>query len=319
MLLPRLVAWLMLPVTTVLGADIVCGQTYPTKVIRIFTAGVGGGSDFIARLIAQGISGPLGQQVIVENRTGVIPGEIVSQAPPDGHTIILAAGTLWIGPLLRKTSFDPIRDFSPVSLTSRAPNVIVVHPSLPVKSVKELIALAKTQPGALNYSTGATGASSHLAAELFKSMTGVTMVRIPYKSGASETADLLSGHVQLTFGAAAAVAPHIKSGRLRPLAVSSAEPSSLFPGLPTVTASGVRGYQSETNYGLLVPARTPEAVIRRINQETVRFLDAGEAKDKFLGNSIEAVGSPPEQFAAVIKSEMTRMGKLIKDAGIRDE
>ena len=327
MLLPRFVVVTALMVAMGAGATLVCaqtpstgsGQAYPNKVIRIFTAGVGGGSDFIARLIAQGISGPLGQQVIVENRSGVVPGETVAQAAADGHTIILAAGTLWIGPLLRKTTFDPIRDFAPVSLTTRAPNVVVVHPSLPVKTIKELIALAKSKPGALNYSTGASGASSHLAAELFKSMANVNMVRIPYKNGATENADLLSGQVQLTFGAAGAVGPFIKQGRLRGLAVSSSEPSSLFPGLPSITASGVPGYESETNYGFLVPARTPEAVIRRLNQETVRFLQIADTKEKFIGSSLEAVGSPAEVFAAVIKSEMTRMGKLIKDAGIRDD
>ncbi len=318
-MLLRFTAVMVLLVTMVSGAGTVCGQTYPTKVVRIFTAGVGGGSDFIARLIAQGISGPLGQQVIVENRTGVIPGEIVSQAAPDGHTIILAAGTLWIGPLLRKTSYDPIRDFLPITLACRAPNVVVVHPALPVRSINELIAMAKAKPGALNYSTGATGASSHLAAELFKAMTGVNMVRIPYKNGATETADLLSGQIQFTFGAAAAVGPHIKLGKLKALAVSSAERSSLFPDLPTITSSGVPGYESETNYGLLAPAKTPDAIVRRLNQEAVRFLQTADAKEKFLTISLEAVGSTPDKFEAAIKSEMTRMGKLIRDAGIRDE
>src|SRR3990170_1805340 len=177
----RFVVWMFL-VGVVLDAGVVSGQDYPNKPIRIVTSSVGGGTDFVARQIAQGISGPLGQQVIVDNRpSGVIPGETVAKAAPDGYTLLAAGGILWMGPLIQKTPYDAVRDFSPISLTARSPNVLVVHPSLPVKSVKELIALARARPGDLNYGSAGQGGSSHLAAELFKSMAGVNIVRIAYK------------------------------------------------------------------------------------------------------------------------------------------
>jgi tripartite-type tricarboxylate transporter receptor subunit TctC len=217
-----------------------------------------------------------------------------------------------------KTPYDPVRDFAPVSLTNRSPNVLVVHPSLPVKSVKELIALAKAKPGELNYASASIASSSHLAAELFKAMTKTNIVHIPYKGSGAATIALIGGHVQLTFAAPGSVASTVKSGKLRAVAVTSAQPSALLPGIPTMAAT-VPGYESVAMTGIFAPAATPAAVINRLNQEVVRLFSQGDVKAKFFDGGLEAVGSSPEQLAAAMKSDMARMGKVIKDAGIRAE
>ncbi len=293
------------------------GQDYPIKPIRIVVSGPGNSADFSARLVAQGLAAPLGQQVIIDNRgSGVIPGELVSKAAPDGYTLLVAGGTFSIGTLLQEVTFDPVKDFSPIALISMTPNTIVVHPSLPVKSVRDLIALAKSQPGALNYSSAGNGSSSHLAAELFKYIAGVNIVRIPYKSASTRAASLIGGEVQLEIAVSSSVMPYIKSGKLRPLAVTSAQPSALAPGLPTVTASGLPGYEAVALYAMFAPARTPAAIILRLNQEIGRYLITAAAKEQFLNRGVEALGGSPEQLSATMKSEITRVGKVIKAAGI---
>ena len=303
-----------------LAANIAVAQTYPTKPIRIMDGPIGGASDYFARFIGQGISGPLGQQVIIENRSGIIAGQLVSQATPDGYTLILAAGTFWIGPLFQaKPPYDPVNDFSPITITNRSPNVLTVHPSLPVKTVKELIALAKAKPGALNGSTGSNGGSGHIAFELFKSMAGINVARVAYTNGAQEIADLLSGQMQMTFGTAVELSPHIKSGRLRAVAVSTAQPSALFPSLPTVAASGVPGYEYGSMTAVFAPAKTPAAIINRLSQEIARFLRTPEAKENLLSRGVEAVGSTPEELGNTVKSEIAKVRKLIKDTGIKVE
>ncbi len=294
------------------------GQVYPTKPVRIVTSGVGGSSDVVARLLAQGLTSSFGQQVLVDNRaSGVIPGQIVSKAAPDGYTLLLAAGTFTVGPLLEKTPYDPIKDFAPITLAANAPNVLVVHPSLPVNSVRELIAYAKARPGVLNYSSGPPGSATQLASELFNYMAGTKIQGIPYSSGASRMSALMGGEVQLEFSTAGAVSAHIKSGKLRALAVTSAQPSALFPGLPTVAASGVPGYEAGLFTALFAPADTAAALILRLNQEVVRLLSNPELKERLAGAGLECVGSSPEQLGAAMKSEMARMGKVIKEAGIR--
>jgi tripartite-type tricarboxylate transporter receptor subunit TctC len=300
-----------------LAAGAVCAQDFPLKPLRIITSEVGGGSDFTARLIAQGLSGNLGQQAIVDNRpAGVAQGEAVAKAPPDGYTLFVTGDTLWTLPLLQKTPYDPVKDFAPITLMARAPTLLVVHPSLPVKSVQELVTLAKARPGALNYSSGATGSSSHLSAELFKSMAAVNIVRIPYKGGGPAIIDLIGGQVQLTFGSASAITPHIKSGKLKALAVTTAQPSALFPGLPAVAAS-VPGYESVAVHAVFTSAKTPDAIIRRLNQEIVRVLNQADVKNRLFNTGIETVGGTPEELAATINSGMTKLAKVIKDAGIR--
>jgi tripartite-type tricarboxylate transporter receptor subunit TctC len=295
------------------------GQEFPSKPIRIVTAGVGGGSDFAARLIGQAISGPMGQQVIVDNRSGgVIPGEVVAKSAPDGYTLLLYGSAHWLAPFLQdKVPYDPIKDFLPVTLAASTPAVLVVHPSLPVKSIKELIALAKARPGQLNYATGAAGSSDHLAAELFRVMAALDMVRIPYKSGTARMTDLVGGHVLMSFGTGGTLMPHINAGKLRALGVTSAQPSALFPNLPTIAASGLPGYEAVSIYGVFVPARTSDPVIRRLNQEIVRALNQPELKEKLLLVGVEPVGSSANGLAAAVQAEMTKLGKIIKDAGIR--
>ena len=301
-----------------LSANTAPAQSYPSKPIRIVTGGPGGGADFASRVMAAGLASALGQQVIVDNRGGVVPGEIVSQAPADGYTLLCYPGSLWLGSLLQTTPYDPIKDFAPISMLVRSPSILVVHPSLPVKSVKELIALAKAKPGALNYSAAGTGGATHLSAELFKAMAGVNIVFIPYKGAGAALADVLGGQVQLTFGSAASVAPHLKSGRLRALAVTSAQPSAIAPDLPTIAAS-VPGYDAVQNTGMFAPVKTPEAIINRLHQEIVKVLRSPDTKEKLFNAGVEAVASTPAELAATIKLEMVRIGKVIKEAGIRAE
>jgi tripartite-type tricarboxylate transporter receptor subunit TctC len=294
------------------------GQGFPSKPIRIVTTDAGGSSDFFLRFMTQDLTAALGQAVVIDNRpgSGVIPGEIVSKAPADGYTLLFFTSNFWISPLLQKTSYDPVRDFSPISLTTRACSVLVVTPTLPAKSVKDVITLAKARPGELNYAHGSSGSASHLAGAMFKAMTGVNMVNIPYKGSAQALIDVMSGQTQLMFPNAAVVPPHIKAGKLRALAVSSAQRSVLFPGLPTVGET-VPGFQSGTMNGLFSPARTPEAVIRRLNQEVVRFVNLPEIRDRLHAAGVEPVGSSPQEFATVITGEMAMWSKVIKSAGIR--
>ena len=273
-----------------------------------------------ARLIAQGISGPLGQPVVVENRPPFITTETVAKAPPDGYSMLLNGSIVWVLPLLQKNvPWDPLRDFSPLTLVSSAPLTLVVHPSLPVKSVKELIALAKARPGKLDYSSAGQGVPPQIAAELFKSMAGVNIVSVNYKGSGEALTALIAGEVQVAFGNAAPVTPHITSGKLRALAVTSSEPSKLAPGLPTVAASGLPGYEYVSVIVMLAPAKTPEAIIRRLNQEIVRALNNPDVKQKFLDFGVESRSSSPEELAATVKTDMARMGKVIKDAGIKAE
>lgn len=304
--------------TTLLSTEIVSGQSYPNKPLRVITSEAGGVNDVAARMIGQGISATLGQAVIIDNR-GIVGFELVAKAASDGYTLLFQGTPFWIGPLLQKTRYDPAADFSPITLATRSPNVLVVQPSLPVNSIKELIALAKSKPGQLNYASGQVGASAHLGAELFKAMAGVDIVRIGYKGGGAATNALLGGEVQLLFVSPASVAAFVKSGRLKPLAVASLEPSALTPGLPTVSASGLPGYESASLAGYFAPAKTPEVVIRRLSQEIVRFLNRAEVKERLLGLGVEVVAGTPAELAATLKSEMSKYGKVIKDVGIRIE
>ena len=314
------IALLLLGVVTLVALPAL-SQSYPNKPVRMVVSGIAGSSNFAARLIAQGLTGALGQQVIVDGREGgVVVSELVAKAAPDGYTLLLNGSALWLLPFMRSNvPYDPVKDFSPITLAISTPNILVVHPSVPINSVKDLIALAKARPGELNCATGNAGTSNHLAAELFKAMTGVNIMRIPYKGIAPALNDLISGQVQLMFGAAAAVTQHIKSGRLRAVAVTSAQPSALAPGLPTVAAAGVPGYASVAIFGVLAPAKTPAAIIKRLHQDITRVLNTAEVRTRFFNSGSEVVASTPDEFAAAIKSEMAGLGKLITDAGIRDE
>ncbi|HSQ04947.1 MAG TPA: tripartite tricarboxylate transporter substrate-binding protein [Burkholderiales bacterium] len=317
----RLAVGIIVVSPLVLGPGAASAQQYPNRIIHIITAAAGGGSDFIARIIAQGLSGPLGQQIIVENKgTGVLAGEAAYRAPPDGYTLTVQGGAFWIGPLLRRTVYDPVNDFAPISLIEREVNILAVNPSVPVKSVQELIAYAKSNPGKLNYSSPGVGSTTHLASELLKAMAGVNIVHVPYQGNQPAILAMIGGEVQMAIFDAGLIAPHAKSGKLRALAVTSAEPTELAPGLPTVAASGLPGYESIGMTGIFaVGSKTPKAIITRLNQEIRKFLDKAEIKDQFLKSGIEMVASSPEEFAAAIKADVERTGKLIKDIGLRVE
>jgi tripartite-type tricarboxylate transporter receptor subunit TctC len=294
------------------------GQEYPTQVVRIFANVPGGVFDFGARVLAQGLTGPLRQSVIVDNRPGnVVPAQIVAKSPPDGHALLFHGQALYVGALLQKVPYDPVADFVPISLVARAPLVLVVHPSVPARNVKELIALAKSRPAALNYASTGVGATPHLAAELFKYVTGADMTHIPYKGAGPAMIDLVSGQVHLIFSVPNSAMPHIKSGRLRALGVTGIEQSTLLPGLPTLAASGVPEYESVGIYGLFAPARTPDVIVRKLYQETLRLVATSEVNKRFLAAGLETVGSTPEEFAALLRSEMAKMEKVVKAANIR--
>jgi len=300
-----------------LGASTVPAQDYPSKPIRIVAGAPGSGSDFVSRIIAQGISGPLGQPVVIDNRIAVMSAELVSKAAPDGYTLLVQGASLWIVGLLQKMTYDVLNDFSPVTIVNREVLVLVVHPSLPAKSVKELIALAKAKPGALNYASGSIGGPAQLGVELFKSMSGTDIVGVPYKGSSAGITAVMSGEVQLTVYDAGLVMPHVKAGKLRALAATSAEPSALTPGLPTVAGSGLPGYELVGRTGVWAPAKTPAAIISRLNQEIVRLLQQPDVKEKFLASGAEAVGSSPEQSSATVKTELAKWRKVIKDANIK--
>jgi tripartite-type tricarboxylate transporter receptor subunit TctC len=291
-------------------------QTYPTKAIRIITSPAGGGNDFPARLIARALTAPLGQQLIVDNRPTVLLADIVAKAPPDGHTLLVTGSAHWIGPLLEKVTYDAVKDFAPITLLDRAPSVLVVHPSLPVKTVRQLVALAKSRPGELNFSVGGIGTSNFLGAIMFNHMAGVNVVRIPYKGTGPALAAVMTGEVHAMFGSAGGAAPHVQSGRLRALAVGSAHPSPLAPGVPTLEASGLPGFISEALHALFAPAATAPAVVAKLNQEVTRYLNSPEARDMFLKAGIEVAPGTPEELTAVMKSEVARVSKVLKAAGM---
>jgi tripartite-type tricarboxylate transporter receptor subunit TctC len=257
--------------------------------------------------------------VVVDNRggaNGLIAFDIVAKAPPDGYTLLLHSSTLWVLPLMQKVPYDPIKDFIPVTQAATSPAILVVHPSVAAKSVKELIVLAKANPGTLNYASGTAGGTGHLAAELLNSMAGVKIVRVPYKGTGAAINDLISGQVQVMFANAATVTPHIKSGKLRALAITTAEPSPQYPALPTI-ATALPGYEAVAPYGIFAPAKTPMTIIKRLNQEIVRIISAADVKEKFLSVGVETVGNSPGEFAAKVKSDIVKWGKVIKDVGIR--
>jgi tripartite-type tricarboxylate transporter receptor subunit TctC len=296
-------------------------QGFPTKPVRIVTGSAGSNSDFVARVTSQALTVVFNQQVIIENRpSGVILGEIVANAQADGYTLLVTGSSFWLQPFLTpKLPWDPIRDFTPVSLLASVPNLVVVHPALGIKSVQELIAFAKAKPGVLNYASGSTGSTPHLGAELFKSMAGVNITRINYKGSAGAINDLVAGQVPVMFPTVSSVISHVQSGKIRALAVTSAQPTDLAPGLPTVAASGVPGYEFVSLTGMFAPAKLPKALLARLNQETLDVLKNPEVRKRFFTSGAEVVGSTPERFGTVVKEEIKRLGKVIQDAGIQNE
>jgi tripartite-type tricarboxylate transporter receptor subunit TctC len=296
--------------------------TYPTKPVRIIVPqSPGASTDLTARLIAQRLNAALGQPFVVDNRPGagsIVGTDLVAKAAPDGYTLLVVASSITLNPTLHKNlPFEPIRDFAPITQLSSFPNLLTVHPTLPVKTVKDLIALAKAKPGSLNYGSSGSATGTHLSAELFKYMTGIDMVHVPYKGGGPAVQALLGGQVQLNFATIVTILPHMKSGKLRGIAVTTAKRSPAAADIPTIAESGVPGYDHGPWNGFLAPAKTPRAVVAKLNQETARILHSPDVKNVFMSEGAEPVGNKPEEFAAIIKSETEKWAKVIKAAGIK--
>lgn len=297
-------------------------QTYPTKAIRyVVPFAAGGGVDTLARVVGAKLNAAWNVPVIVENRPGAggnIGTEHVARSAPDGYTLLMTPNShAYNASLYSKPPYDPVKDFAPISLIATSPFLLVVHPSLPVKTVRELIALAKARPKDLAYSSGGVGGGSHLAGELFSSMAKVDMVHVAYKGIAPAVSDLVGGHVSLSFSVVPPAIPHIKTGRLRALAVSSAARSALLPELPTVAESGLKGYDAFSWYATLVPAGTPQAVINKLNSEIVRSVQAPDVKAKLAGIGLEVKTSSPEEFAQFMINDWKVWEKVIRSLGIR--
>lgn len=297
-----------------IASGIACGQDFTAKPLRMITSAPGGGSDTTSRIIARALTENVGQQVVVDNR-GNFGGEVLARSTPDGYTVLLDGFSLWLGAVLQRLTYDPVL-FTPVTVATKAPNVIVVNASLPVKSVKDLIGLAKARPGVLNYSSGGIGGTAHLGGELFKSMAGVKIVNVNYAGTGQALNAVLGNEVQMMVANVMIATPHIKSGKLTGLAVGSLQPSPLIPDLPTVSASGLPGYESVTLLLIAAPPHTPGATVNRLNRDIVRVLNRPDIRERLLGIGVEAVGSTPQETAATIRSELTKWTKIIKEAGI---
>ena len=288
---------------------------YPSRIVRIVTAAPGSNNDWGARLLGDEISPSLGHRVIVENRGG-LAAEVVAKAAPDGYTVMFYGPAAWTLQLFRGVGYDPVRDLAPVTLAMSSPIVLVVHPSLPVKSVKELIALARARPGELNYASGTIGATPFIAGELFKYMAKVKIERVPYSGTGPSVIGLLSGEVELMFPGAGSVWHFVQQNKLRALGVASATPSALTPGLPPVALT-VPGYEATSNIAFFVPARTPSAIVGRLNRELVAALGKSDVKERLLKGGVEAVGSSPEELGAYVKADIAKIDILIRNAGIK--
>lgn len=305
-----------------LAAPASAQPVYPVKPVRLVVPFVPGGStDFIARIMGQKLDEALGQQVIVENRAGAggnIGLDYVAKSPPDGYTLIFGhVGTFGFGPsLYQKLPYDPVRDFAPIVLFAMVPNMLVVHPSLPARNVKELVALAKARPGRINYGSSGNGSASHLATEYFKLLSKTDITAIPYKGTGPLVTDVIAGEISLTITGVPPLYPHVQSGRLRALGVGSTKRLSLLPDLPTIAEAGVPGYESSTWFGPLAPARTPREIVVRLNAELMKILQRPDIRSRFAAEGVEGLGSTPEEFGAYIKAEIERWGRVIKAAGI---
>jgi len=297
-------------------------EAYPDKPIRLIVPQPPGGtSDILARVLALKLAENLRQQIIIDNRagaSGTIGTDLAAKSPPDGYTLVLVYTTHATTPgIYGKLPYDPVADFAPITLAAAAPLLLVVHPKIPVTSVKELIAYAKTRPGELNFCSAGNGSGSHLAGELFNTMTGVKLTHIPYKGSGLAITELIGGQVQLMFAGIVPIDPHVKSGRVRSIAVSSAKRSVAIPQVPTIAESGLPGFEVVGWYGVLAPARTPHPIVARLHNELVKILQTQDIRDRLLSEGAEPVGNTPAEFTAFIKTDIGRWAKVIKAAGAK--
>lgn len=307
------------------ATSVACAQGYPSKPVRMVVPfPPGGTTDILARAVGQKLSEAWNQQVIIDNRPGAggnIGTDIVAKAPADGYTLLMGTvGTQAINAsLYAKLPYDPVKDFAPVTLVASVPNVLVVNATIPAKSVKELIALAKAKPGQLTFASSGNGTSIHLSGELFKTMTGTFMLHIPYKGSAPALTDLMGGQTNMMFDNLPSSMPHIKSGMLRALAVTSAKRSPALPDVPTIAEAGVPGYEASSWFGVLAPAGTPKEIVARLNADIVKVLAAPDIKERLSAQGADPVGNTPEQFAAYIRTEQIKWAKVVKDSGAKIE
>jgi len=308
-----------------MAAALTHAQSFPVKPVRVITPFTAGSAiDTLARVVGQKLGDTWGQQVVIDNRigaNGIIGTEAAAKAPPDGYTVYLGnISTLAVNPhLYLKLPYDALRDFAPVTLAATIPVVLVVHPSLPVKSVRELIVLAKAHPGQLNYASGGTGSAQHLPMEMLRVETGINIVHVPYKGLGPAFSDVLGGQVPMMFTGVSNVVPYMKTGRLRVLAIGSPKRSATLPDVPTVAEAGVPGFDFDSWTGYLVPVGTPRELIVKLHADITRTLVAPEVRDKLVTLGFDLVGSTPEAFATLIRNDIARFGKLIKAAGIKAE
>jgi len=318
---------LRLAATLVLAcaAGLACAQSYPVKPIRLVVPfPPGGGNDTVARAIAQEASPALGQPIVVDNRPGaggIVGAQEAARAAPDGYTLFLGGvGSHAVNPNVHpKLPYDAVKDFAPITLVASAPSVLVVHPSVPARDIAEFAAYARANPGKLNYASNGNGSSSHMAAVLYETNAGVKMTHIPYKGVGPALTDLMSGRIELMFNSIVAILPHIQAGKLRALAVTSKNRSSLLPDVPTIAESGWPEYEAGSWYGILAPAGTPPAVIDRLHAEIVKSLKSAEVGKRLAGEGAEIIGSTPQEFAAHIKAELGRMREAVRAGGIKLE
>ena len=296
----------------------VCAQDYPSKAVRLIVPfAAGGGNDSVARVVAQQLSRALGQQVIVDNRPGaggVVGAEAAAKAAPDGYTLFLGGvGSLAVNPvLIQNLPYDALKDFQPIILIASAPSVLVVHPSVPVNTVEELITLARTHPGQVNYASNGNGSSAQIAAVMFETTAGLDLVHVPYKGLSPALNDLLSGRVEMMFSSVVAIMPQIKAGKLRPLAVTSPTRAALLPEVPTLAESGLPDYRAGSWYGLLAPAGTPPEIINRINAATQQALDQPGVRAQLASEGADPIGGTPEDFTLHIRAELARMKEVVQ-------
>ncbi|HEY0338598.1 MAG TPA: tripartite tricarboxylate transporter substrate binding protein [Burkholderiales bacterium] len=299
-------------------------QTYPAKAIRLVVpSSPGGSTDIVGRVLAQKLSESLGQQVVIDNRAGagtMIGNEIVAKSPPDGYTLLMGISTLAIIPAMYATvRYDALKDFAPISHVVTLPNVLLVHPSVPARSVKELIAIGKARGPQLVSGSAGTGTSPHLSLELFKTMAGIDIVHVPYKGSGQAIIGLISGEIALLFPALPTAMPHLKTAKARALAVTTATRSQAMPDLPSISEAGLPGYEATQWFGILAPAGTPRPIIDRVNQDVTAALRSAEVKQHLAAEGAEVVASTPEQFAEYLRSETTKWAKVIKAAGIKPQ
>ena len=300
-------------------------QAYPARPIKlVVTFPAGGGADFVGRIIAGKLTDALGQPVVVDNRAGaggMIGNEVIAKSPPDGYALLLgAAGALTIAPnLYEKVAFDTLKDFEPVALLASSPFILTVNPSVKVNTLAEVTALARAKPGTLFYGSSGTGGAPHLAGELYKSMTGVNIVHVPYKGLAPAITDLLGGQIQVLFADVGLVLPHIKAGKLKAIAVTGRQRSAAAPEVPTMIEAGLPGYTAGTWYGILAPAGTPVEIVTRLNAESRKALDLPEVKSQLVTQGVDPAPGTPEQFATLIRDDFNKWSKLIKEAKIKPD